>query len=145
MLKQLLSGGLLFAQRNTMGRLPNPTAGSTLPMLLGFGLASLAVMGLVVAVIQYRQRRQAARTLNSPTELWAELCRVHRLDKTDSLALRELAEARELEPAATVFVRADLWQLERDSAEIRHLRPQLQRLQEVLFAGMEARPTIVKI
>jgi hypothetical protein len=114
-------------------------------MLLGFGLVSLVAMALVVAFLQYRQRRKNASALHSPSELWAELCRVHRLDKNDSQALRELVEARGLEPAASVFVRADLWQLEQDTAELRHLRPQLQRLQAVLFAGSAPAPKVIPL
>lgn len=131
----MLSSGLLFGERTTLGRLPVASAGSSVPMLLGLALGALAVMALIVAFVQYRQRRNASATLNSPTELWAELCRVHQLDKTDSVALRELAEARAIVPAAGIFVRADLWKLDLDTAEIRHLRPQLQRLQSLLFAG----------
>jgi hypothetical protein len=145
MLENLFTASLLFGQRNALGRLPAPPASSSLPMLIGFGLLSLVVMAMVVAFNQYRQRRKSASALNSPSELWAELCRVHHLDKTDSAALRELAEARALEPAASVFVRADLWQLENDSANIRHLRPQLQKLQAVIFGGPEKAPVVVKI
>ncbi len=145
MLENLFTAGLLLGQRNALSRLPAPPANSSLPMLIGFGLVSLIVLALVVAFAQHRQRRQGRSTLNSPSELWAELCRVHHLDKTDSMALRELAEARALAPAASVFVRADLWQLERDTPEIRHLRPQLQRLQGLLFAGAEPQPKVVRI
>lgn len=143
MLETLFTSGLLLGERSTLGRLPAPPVNSTLPMLLGLGLAAVVVMALVVAFVQYRQRRGAA-ALNSPSELWAELCRVHQLDKIQSGALRELAEARAMEPVASVFVRADLWQLEEDSAELKHLRPQLQRLQEQLFAAPAA-PKVVKI
>lgn len=145
MLEQLLSAGLIFGQRSAIARLPAPSSISSLPMLLGFGLVSLVVMALAVALIQYRQRRKLANALNSPNELWAELCRVHRLEKADAQALRELAEVRQLEPAASLFVRADLWQLESDSPELRHLRPQLQRLQGILFAGSEPAPKVVRL
>jgi len=145
MLENLFTAGMLLGQRNALGRLPAPPASSALPMLLGFALLALVAVALVVAFIQYRQRHHGVSVLNSPSELWAELCRVHHLDKTDSLALRELAETRALEPAASVFVRADLWQLEQDTAEIRHLRPQLQRLQGILFAGSEPLPKVVRL
>lgn len=140
-----LSGGLLLAQRNTLGRLPAPSATSTVPLLIGVGLVVLVVMALVVAFVQYRQRRNARGTLHSSSELWTELCRLHQLDKSESIALRELAEVRSMEPAASVFVRADLWQLEQDSPQIRHLRPQLQRLQGILFAGTEPQAKVVRI
>lgn len=145
MLENLFTAGLIYGQRNALGRLPAPPASSSLPMLLGFGLVSLVVMAMVVSFIQYRQRRKGASVLNSPSELWAELCRVHHLDKADSATLRELAAARALEPAASVFVRADLWQLEQDTAAIRHLRPQLQRLQGILFAGSEPPSHVVRL
>ncbi len=145
MLDNLLTAGLLLGQRHALGRLPAPSSLSSLPMLLGFGLLALIAMALVVALLQFRQRRNQARALHSPNELWAELCRVHRLDKTDAQALCELAKTRGIEPAASMFVRADLWQLEQDPAELRHLRPQLQRLQGILFAGAESSPKVVRL
>lgn len=145
MLENLFTSGLLLGQRHALARLPAPPAYSALPMLLGFALIALVTMAAVVALVQYRQRRNSTSVLNSQSELWAELCRVHRLDKTDATALRELAEARKLEPAASLFVRADLWKLEHDTAEIRHLRPQLQRLQGILFAGSETPPKVVRL
>ena len=145
MLMNLLNNGLLLAERAAVARLPAAAVASPLPMLLGLGLGALVMMALIVAVIQYRQRRSAKSALNSPTELWAELCRVHQLDKNDGAALRELSEARGMQPVASVFVRADLWQLERDTPELRHLRPQLQRLQGILFAGVELQHKIVHL
>lgn len=145
MLENLLSSTLLFAERSALGRLPASPAGSSLPLLIGLGLTALVVMALIVGFIQYRQRRNNRGALNSPTELWAELCRLHQLDKSDSAALRELAEVRTIVPAASVFVRADLWQLENDSAEIRPLRAQLQRLQSVLFAAPQQQPRSVRL
>ena len=145
MLEILLNASLLFAQRTSGRQLRLAPADSSVSLLIGLGLLALVVMGLVVAIIQYRQRRQASGVHHSPSELWAELCRVHRLEKPDVLALRELAEVRQLEPAASLFVRADLWQLEQDTVEIRHLQPQLQRLQGVLFAGSEPQPKLVRI
>jgi hypothetical protein len=142
MLENLLATSLLFGQRNTLERYPT-TADTALPMLFALALIAMVAMALVVALIQYRQRRLSANVLNSPSELWAELCRVHQLDKADSTALRELAEARALQPAASVFVREDLWQLERNTPEINHLRPQLQRLQSVLFAGLPEEAKVV--
>jgi hypothetical protein len=145
MLDNPLSVGLLLAQRHALGRLPVPSALSSLPMLLGFGLLALAAMAVLVAMLQYRQRRNNARALHDPNELWAELCRVHRLDKIESQALRELAEARGMEPTASVFVRADLWQLDQDAAKIQHLRPQLQRLNGILFAGADTPSKVIKL
>lgn len=145
MLMNLLSSGLLLAERSALSRLPAASVASSLPMLIGLGLGAFVVMALIVAAIQYRQRRNAKGELNSPTELWAELCRVHHLEKNDSAALRELSEARGMEPAACVFVRADLWQLDRDTPELRHLRPQLQRLQSILFASSELEHKIVHL
>ncbi len=145
MLMYLLSSGLLLADRSASSRLPATPLASSVPMLIGLGLGALVVMALIVAVIQYRQRCNPKGALNSPAELWAELCRVHQLDKADSAALRELSEARAMEPAASVFVRAELWELDRDTAEIRHLRPQLQRLQGILFAGSTLQHKIVHL
>ena len=145
MLENLLSSTLLLAERSSLGRLPASPAGSSLPLLIGLGLTALVVMALIVFFIQYRQRRNNREALNSPTELWVELCRLHQLDKSDSAALRELAEVRAIVPAASVFVRADLWQLESDSAEIRPLRTQLQRLQSVLFAAPQQQPRSVRL
>jgi hypothetical protein len=143
MLENLFTAGMLMAQDNISTRIPAP-ASAALPLLLGMALIALVAMVLVVAIIQHRQR-QSANGLNSPSELWAELCRVHQLDKADAAALRELADVRAMEPAASIFVRADLWQLERDTAEIRHLRPQLQRLQGILFAGSETVAQVVRL
>lgn len=145
MLEAFLTSGLFFAQRNPGRQALLPTAGSAVPLLLGLGLVSLVVLAFLVALIQYRQRRQAGGAHHSPSELWAELCRVHQLDKTDVLALRELVEVRAMEPAAIVFVRADLWQLEQDNGAIQHLQPQLQRLQGLLFAGSQPEVLVVRL
>lgn len=143
MLATLLNTSLLFAQRNPARQ--QPTADSSVWLWMVVGFVSLGVLALVSVLIQYRRRRQTGGAHHSPSELWAELCRVQRLDKADVLALRELAAVRQIEPAASLFVRADLWQLEQDTADIRHLQPQLERLQRVLFAGSEPPPKVVRI
>lgn len=130
----------LLAQREAWESLGSRFSGKhaqfTVEDLWSLGAVVLAGVALVWLLHWIYRRQQARRLSCEPRHLFADLCRAHRLSKSDRKWLMALAEQHDLASPADVFVRRDLFDLGHspDDAPPRSL---LLRLEAKLFAGLE--------
>ncbi|HVX61152.1 MAG TPA: hypothetical protein VHC19_11135 [Pirellulales bacterium] len=104
---------------------PEPTASRLLTGVL-FLVSFAALVWLLARVARRNDKRGS---YNNPRALFRALCKLHRLDRTQRKLLLRLAQARQLEQPAALFLEplhfetADLpqpWQAQAESLEILH-------------------------
>lgn len=97
-------------------------------------LAGLAVVLALVLLLSHwaSRRRQKEFWCDSPTQMFHELCRAHRLERTNRRLLQRLGTAREVENLAEIFVEPEMLDattlppaLKPATTELRQLRQQL--------------------
>ncbi|MGC4006722.1 MAG: hypothetical protein QM811_27790 [Pirellulales bacterium] len=69
----------------------------------------------------------------SKSALWQELCQAHGMTKVQSIAVKNLADALQMEPAAMVFTRPEVWETDRLPAELAGESKLYANLRETLF------------
>jgi hypothetical protein len=96
-------------------------------------LAAVTLLVIVTVVWQtISRRRRRDFHYNSPQRLFADLCRVHKLNWSNRRLLKHLAAARGLKSPATLFVEPEHFDmtnvpatLKAAAADLRHLRHKL--------------------
>jgi hypothetical protein len=130
------SGGALFAAKEWTGDLGE----FKLKDLPDIGVYELLIISsltlLVVIAIVWRtasQRRRRDFEYNSPPRLFSELCRAHKLTWSNRRLLKQLAAARDLKCAATLFVEPDYFDLTNLPSELKPAAHELRQLRHKLF------------
>jgi hypothetical protein len=107
----------------------------------GFGATEWAlIIGatfllVVVASISYwRAKRQKAEFLShNPSRLLAELCRAHRLSRSERWLMRRLASAQGLENGCAIFVEPEYFDSGKRPPMLEPLASELRQLRHKLF------------
>lgn len=107
-----------------------PAFGTVELVLLG-GVTLLLTCTLAWQLITRRPQREFR--FNSPTRLFTELCRAHRLDRTNRRLLKQLAAERGLKNAALLFVEPEHFDLTNLPADLKSSAAELRHLKHKLF------------
>jgi hypothetical protein len=101
----------LLAERPDWERLGDhfrrgPTDFNSYNLLAVIAIAAAFVLGIFL-LQRFAQRRDHSKSYTSPTELFRELCRAHRLDRSERRLLKRLAAAWGLARPAYLFIEPD--------------------------------------
>ena len=101
---------------------------------------ALAVVAIVAAIViglvvlnRFARRRAGDKAYNSPSELFRELCRAHRLDRSDRRLLKRLATAWGLASPAYLFIEPDYFDTAGLPVEWQEASHRVAGLRERLF------------
>ena len=137
MMNPSLFGYALLAQLSRWERLGDGLRGSRsrtdwtdfVPYLI-----LLAFIGIVVALImRYTKRNDTSQPCDDPQKLFRELCKVHELDGASQRLLRQIADARELQHPAQVFVRPSAFNVDHLPATLQSQSDRVGQLRTQLF------------
>lgn len=127
---------LCAVETNTWG-----TALETLQARFNFqlwgGLLTTLAAVWWVSAIYLRKRAHRVRKVDNPQRLFRELVRAHRLSWAETALVEQLAEARGLEDAATMFVRDDYFTVHDLEGEVAEKAAAVEKLRAKLFATVE--------
>jgi hypothetical protein len=88
----------------------------------------------VMCISSWRAKRQKAQFLHdSKSRMFGELADVHRLSRADRRLLRNLAAARDVGHAATLFVEPDYFEAEKLPGALQGSSGELRRLRQAIF------------
>lgn len=107
----------------------------------GFGRTELVlIMGATVLVVatwlisNWITRRQKATFMsNSSSKLFRELCRAHRVPRTDRRLLKKLAAAQGVENAAELFIEPEHFEAAKLPAALKSSAHELREIRHRLF------------
>lgn len=103
-----------------------PASGAVLVAIL---LVAIFVVAGVSVVLYLRSRQEARANLNSPRELFLELCAAHELTADEKQVLIKLARVSKFRRPDRVFVRPEVF----DKRAIVGMSDQIQNLRDRLF------------
>jgi hypothetical protein len=106
---------------------------ATLPNLGWVGLVLVISTGWIL--LQRWWNQPARKRRRQAWELFYELCHAHRLDKQAISTLFALVRGHQLEHPATIFLRPDLFQSERQPARLQRRLEIIKQLRRQLFMG----------
>ena len=97
-------------------------------------LSSVTVL-VVIAMVWRKSSRRRRRDFdyNSPPRLFSELCRAHQLTRSNRRLLKQLAAARNLKSAATLFVEPEYFDLTILPPALKPSAQELRQLRHRLF------------
>jgi hypothetical protein len=98
-------------------------------------ILSLVALIIGLAVVSYRSSRRTKRhfDVDSPTRLFRELCRAHRLSFGKRRLLKRLAAVRSLSEPALLFVEPRHFDIAHLPDELRQSAEEIWRLRDRLF------------
>jgi hypothetical protein len=96
-------------------------------------LSSLTVLVVIAMVWRRVSRRRRDFDYNSPPRLFSELCRAHKLTWSSRRLLKQLAAARDLKSAATLFVEPDYFDVTNLPHALKPSARELRELRHMLF------------
>jgi hypothetical protein len=136
MMQSPLSAALLLAAKERVGDLGEFRL-KDLPDIGPYELLILSSVTLMVLVTiicrKIARRRRRDFDYNSPPRLFSELCRAHKLNWSSRRLLKQLALARDLKCAATLFVEPDYFDLTNLPPALRPSAHELRQLRHQLF------------
>jgi hypothetical protein len=100
--------------------------------LIILSAVALLLAGTLIWQIVAR-RRQREFASNNPTRLFGELCRAHRLDRSNRRLLKQLAAAHGIKSAALLFVEPDYFDMTNVPPALKSLAGELRQLRHKLF------------
>jgi hypothetical protein len=134
MIEGISNGGHLLAAQDysreweRLGRLFNSGA---------YEVLILAAVTLVVIVTitwqTLSKRRHRDFEYDRPPRLFADLCKAHKLNRSNRRLLKQLAAARGLKLAATLFVEPEFFDMTNLPAALQPLAKELRKLRHKLF------------
>jgi hypothetical protein len=132
----LISAAALLAAKEPVGdlgefRLEDLPDIGPYELLILSSVALFVVITIVWGKISMRRRRDF--DYNSPPRLFSELCRAHKLTWSNRRLLKQLAAARDLKSAATLFVEPEYFDLTNLPPALKPSAQELRRLRHNLF------------
>lgn len=107
-------------------RLPN-----TYELLILGSVTLLVIITIAWQAIARRHKRDF--DFNRPPRLFADLCRAHKLNRSNRRLLKQLAAARGLKIAATLFVEPDYFDMTNVPPALKPTANDLRQLRHKLF------------
>jgi hypothetical protein len=98
-----------------------------------YGIAAAVAALITAIVVQIRNRNDMTVRCDNPWKLFRELCQVHGLDGPSQRLLAQLAQARQFEQPAQVFVSPGAFEPTGLPPALRERADQLLRLRGLLF------------
>ena len=132
----LISAAALLAVKESVGDLGEFKL-EDLPDIGPYELLILSSVALLVAITivgcRISRRRRRDFHYNSPSRLFSELCRAHKLTWSSRRLLKQLAAARDLKSVATLFVEPEYFDLANLPPALKPSAQELRQLRRKLF------------
>jgi hypothetical protein len=97
-------------------------------------MAAIVAVGVVLLLFErFVRNRHNRATYNSPNELFRELCRVHRLDRSSRRLMKRLAAERGLASPSFLFVEPEAFNLATLPATWEDYAEQVKQIHHQLF------------
>jgi hypothetical protein len=97
-------------------------------------LVAMTAIGAIWLLQRFAHRQENPRSYHRPKRLFGQLCRAHRLGRSDRRLLQRLAEHSQLRQPALLFVKPDYFALDGLPAELSQEGRAIDALRRRLFA-----------
>lgn len=95
---------------------------------------ALAISGIAYYFWQKKDTKIQAKAYHDVPGLFKELSQAHGLSKLETMAVKELADARGISPATNIFLHEKAWSISGDETSLQNYRTLLLNVKKRVFA-----------
>jgi hypothetical protein len=130
-LKSLLLADLSTMSRDFHAVYDKPFDNPIAYVIMG---GALAISGIAYYFWSKKDSKIQAKSYHDVPGLFKDLSHVHGLSKLEMMAVKELAEARGINPATNIFLHEKEWAITGDEASLQNYRTLLMNVKKRVFA-----------